>query len=55
MAQLQDDAVGTLTQWPSTQSYYIFLNHRVPPFDDVNVRQALNYAADQQTLVDAVL
>ena len=55
VAQLQDDATATLTKWPSTQSYYIFLNHRVPPFDDVKVRQALNYAADKQTLVDVVL
>jgi peptide/nickel transport system substrate-binding protein len=55
VAQLKDDPQANLTLWPSTQSYFIMLNHRVPPFDDVKVRQALNYAADQQALLDAVL
>ena len=55
VAQLKDDAQANLTLWPSTQSYFIMLNHRFPPFDDVKVRQALNYATDQQAMLDAVL
>ncbi len=53
--QLKSDPVATLKTWPSTQSYYIFLNHRVAPFDDVKVRQALNYAADKQAMINVVL
>jgi peptide/nickel transport system substrate-binding protein len=32
----------------------IFLNHGVPPLDEVGVRQALNYAADKEAINDAV-
>lgn len=55
VASVKNDAGASLTLWPSTQTYYIFLNHTKPPFDDVKVRQALNYAIDRQALLDAVL
>lgn len=48
---LKSDTVATLTQWPATQSRYIFINHTKPPFDDVNIRLALNYAVDRDALV----
>jgi peptide/nickel transport system substrate-binding protein len=35
----------------STQSFFMFLNNRVPPFDRVDVRRALNYAADRDELI----
>ncbi len=35
--------------------FYIGLNVDEPPFDDVNVRQALNYAIDLQSIADNVL
>jgi peptide/nickel transport system substrate-binding protein len=31
--------------------FYLFLNTRIPPFDDVRVRKALNYATDRNELV----
>ncbi len=33
-------------QFPTNSSFYFFLNSEVPPFDDVLVRQAANYAVD---------
>ena len=46
-----DSTVATLTQWPATQSRYVFINHTKPPFDDVNIRLAMNYAVDRDALV----
>jgi YVTN family beta-propeller protein len=50
---------GLLTRYPGRLhsdavpwTDYMFLNTRVPPFDDVRVRQALNYAVDRGRMVD---
>jgi oligopeptide transport system substrate-binding protein len=40
---------------PTLSTTYIGLNTESPPFDDVKVRQALNYAIDKQLLADVVL
>jgi len=61
------DAIATLSGNPNIVMYpfllpgvdYIMLNEKVPPLDDVRVRQALNYAVNRtelaQTLDNAVL
>ena len=36
------------------QTYYMSLNTRLPPFDDVRVRQAFSYAVDRNRLASAV-
>ncbi len=40
---------------PSTQSMRIHLNAGEPPFDDVRVRQAMNYGIDRATILDTLL
>jgi YVTN family beta-propeller protein len=37
---------------PAPSTDFMFLNTRVPPFDDVRVRQALNYAVDRRRIVE---
>ena len=39
---------------PGTQPKWIELNVTAPPFDDVNVRQAMNYAIDKDLIIEAV-
>jgi YVTN family beta-propeller protein len=38
---------------PEPLVHYTFLNTNVPPFDDVRVRRALNYAVDREAIVRA--
>jgi peptide/nickel transport system substrate-binding protein len=53
------DRLGTLQSKYSDQTkvytpantYYFFMNNRLKPFDDVRVRQAVNYAINRQALV----
>ena len=40
---------------PSTQSMRIHMNAGEAPFDDVRVRQAMNYAIDRQTILETLL
>ncbi len=40
---------------PSFSTSYIGMNTTVPPFDDVKVRQALNYAVNRQEIASLVL
>ena len=36
---------------PTVSTYYFYMNTQKPPFDDVKVRQAVNYALDPEALV----
>ena len=40
---------------PEFDVYYIGMNTSEPPFDDVNVRLALNYAVDRETIAEVLL
>jgi YVTN family beta-propeller protein len=37
---------------PRPGTFWVYLNTRVPPFDDLRVRRALNYATDRKALVE---
>ena len=39
---------------PGTQPKWVELNVNAPPFDDVRVRQALNYAVDKELIIEAI-
>jgi peptide/nickel transport system substrate-binding protein len=56
------ELIDTLSQTPGiqvktaagTQPKWMELNVTQPPFDDVNVRQALNYAVDKDLIIEAI-
>ncbi len=50
-----DEPGISLVRIPSTQSMRIHLNAGQPPFDDVRVRQAMNYGIDRATIVETLL
>ena len=48
----EDIEIATI---PGTRAYYLGMNVNVAPFDDVRVRQAMNYAIDKEAIVEFVL
>ncbi|HLB46430.1 MAG TPA: ABC transporter substrate-binding protein [Anaerolineales bacterium] len=40
---------------PGTRAFYLGMNVNVKPFDDVRVRQAMNYAVDVEAIIEFVL
>ena len=53
IARLRARYGGRLHSNPGPAVVYTFLNARIPPFDDVRVRRALNYAVDRDAIVQA--
>lgn len=39
---------------PGLRTIYVFFNVNAPPFDDVRVRQAVNYAVDKDAIVESL-
>ncbi|MGC8837403.1 MAG: ABC transporter substrate-binding protein [Anaerolineae bacterium] len=52
---IQADPNLVLLQQPVATSHYLIFNSGKPPFDDMRLRQAVNYALDRQGLVDQTL
>ncbi|MEA2523365.1 MAG: peptide/nickel transport system substrate-binding protein [Thermomicrobiales bacterium] len=53
--QVKADANLTYEQGPSLHYWFIQLNTKAKPFDDVRVRQAVNYAVDKEGLANDIL
>jgi len=49
------DAAFRYVEQPGPHLWFLILNLREPPFDDVRMRRAVNHAIDKQTLVEDVL
>jgi peptide/nickel transport system substrate-binding protein len=53
-AEVQQKYGSQLKIYTPANTYYFFMNTRVPPFDKLAVRQAVNYAIDRTALVRAL-
>lgn len=54
IARINEDANLALVQGDSLRVQYIGFNFEVEPFDDVRVRQALNYAVDAELIIQTL-
>ncbi len=61
-AQAQEtyDSIGALedyriVEYPTATNFYFKLNNSRPPTDDVNIRKAIAYATDYETIRDVIL
>jgi peptide/nickel transport system substrate-binding protein len=55
LARLKGDTRYTVVEQPGMHTWWVAFNHTKPPFDDVRVRQAMNYAVNKQAIVDNIL
>jgi YVTN family beta-propeller protein len=53
LAEVKTQYASQVHALPSPSLFYLFLNTRLPPFEDARVRRALNYAIDRHVIVEA--
>lgn len=51
LASLQKKYSNQIRYYTTPSTYYFFMNERTPPFNNLKVRQAVNYAVDRSQLV----
>jgi peptide/nickel transport system substrate-binding protein len=51
LGEVQDQYAAQLKLYTPANTYYFFMNTRVPPFDKLEVRQAVNYAVNRDAVV----
>jgi peptide/nickel transport system substrate-binding protein len=51
LADLQQNHADQLEVYTPANTFYFFMNTRTPPFNNLKVRQAVNYAIDRDALV----
>jgi len=54
IARLEANPNVDVVVTPGLRTIYIFFNVTEPPFDDVRVRQAVNYAVDKQAIAESL-
>ena len=52
---LEADSDINIVSRETLRTYFMYINEGKAPFDDIRVRQALNYALDRQEIVDTAL
>jgi len=55
LARLKADPKYTTVEQPGMHTWWVAFNHTKAPFNDVRVRQAMNYAVNKQAIVDNIL
>jgi peptide/nickel transport system substrate-binding protein len=55
IASLDEDSSKVVIQQPGPHVWYVGLNNNKTPFDNVKVRQAVNYAVDKEAIVNDIL
>jgi peptide/nickel transport system substrate-binding protein len=51
LSQLQSKYGSQIKFYTTPSTYYFFMNEKTPPFNNLKVRQAVNYAVNRQSLV----
>ena len=51
LAELQNKYASQIKVYTPANTFYYFMNNRVAPFDNLKVRQAVNYAINREALV----
>jgi peptide/nickel transport system substrate-binding protein len=52
LAHYKSKYPGQIKFWTTPSTYYFFMNQRLKPFNNLKVRQAVNYAINRQQLVN---
>jgi peptide/nickel transport system substrate-binding protein len=55
LGRLREDDRFTVVEQPGMHTWWVAFNQSKPPFNDVKVRQAMNYAVNKQAIVDNLL
>jgi peptide/nickel transport system substrate-binding protein len=49
-----DNPKFAIDRWQTLNNYYVVMNDKQPPLDDVNVRKAISYAYDANTVMNRI-
>lgn len=55
VSSLESDSSAKVKTCPGTRVHFLAMNNSKPPFDNVKVRQAMNYAVDMEKIVSTIL